>query len=135
MLDEFRRLALFTSGVAELTRNRAEQLVREMVKSGEVRRDQASSLVKNAMEFSRENRKELGALIRSEIRNQVAALGLATARDVQRLERRVARLENRSQGPSTQASRTKKTTAKKTTSKKSTRKRTTGARMSPPPSS
>ena len=29
MLDEVRRLALFTSGIAELTRNRAEKIVKD----------------------------------------------------------------------------------------------------------
>jgi polyhydroxyalkanoate synthesis regulator phasin len=118
VIDEFKRLALFTSGVAELTRNRAEQVVRDMVKSGEVRREQASSLVKTALDFSRANRKEFIDAIRDEIKNQLARAGFATKRDFERLERRVARLETRS----------KKTTGKsaarsprKTTKKPTTR--------------
>ena len=114
MLDEFRRLALFTSGVAELTRHRAEQLVRDMVRSGEVRRDQASSLVKTVLEVGRQNRAELGDLIRSEIRNQVSNLGLVGRRDLERLERRIACLEERSK-PAT--SRSKKTPARKKTAR------------------
>ena len=120
MLDEFRRLALFTSGVAELTRHRAEQIVRDMVKSGEVRRDQAGSLVKTVMDLGRINRSEFIEMMRGEIRNQIAALGVATNRDVEHLERRVSRLEDRartsSPGPS------KKTTIRKKSSSKSTRK-------------
>lgn len=124
MLDEFRRLALFTSGVAELTRHRAEQIVRDMVKSGEVRRDQAGSLVKTVMDLGRINRSEFIEMMRGEIRNQIAALGVATNRDVERLERRVSRLEDRaraSSGPS------KKTTVRKKSSSKSTRKSTSAA--------
>ena len=122
MLDEFRRLALFTSGVAELTRHRAEQLVRDMVKSGDVRRDQASSLVKTVLEVGKTNRSELGAMIRSEIRNQVASLGLATQRDVDRLERRVGRLEDRAK-----AERAKKKTTGQSSKKTTAKKKTTGA--------
>lgn len=124
MLDEFRRLALFTSGVAELTRHRAEQIVRDMVKSGEVRRDQAGSLVKTVMDLGRINRSEFIEMMRGEIRNQIAALGVATNRDVERLERRVSRLEDRARaasGPS------EKTTARKKTSSKTTRKSTPAA--------
>ena len=122
MFEEFRRLALFTSGVAELTRHRAEQLVRDMVKSGDVRRDQASSLVKTVLDLGKQNRHELGEMIRSEIRNQVASLGLATQRDVDRLERRVTRLEERSK-----AERAKKKTSAQSSKKTTVRKKTTGA--------
>ena len=130
MLDEFRRLALFTSGVAELTRHRAEQLVKDMVQSGEVRRDQASGLVKMVLELGKQNRQELGQLIRSEIRNQISAVGVVTERDFERLERRVARVEDRqkaaaSGGSSPKTSRPKKRTSAKTSKKSTVRKKST----------
>lgn len=112
MLDELRRVALFTSGVAELTRHRAEQIVKGWVREGEVRRENASSMVKNLMDVSRNSRKELLAFVRSEIRAQLEAVGVATKRDLERLDRRVTRLEK---GPKTTTARTsrKKTTAKR----------------------
>ena len=117
MLDEVRRLALFGSGVAELTRHQAEQIVKDLVKAGDVRRQQASTAARDLYDRSRENRKALTGIIRSEIQNQVQNLGLASKRDVERLERRVARLE----------SERKKTTAKKSTAKKTTAKKTTSS--------
>ena len=120
MLDELRRIALFSSGVAELTRHRAEQLVRDLVREGEVRRDQASMAVRELMEGSRQGRQELLRFIRAEIQNQVTALGVVTRRDLERLERRIARLE-------TQA---KSTGAKKTTRKTSSTRRKTSASRS-----
>jgi polyhydroxyalkanoate synthesis regulator phasin len=107
MFDELRRIALFTSGVAELSRNRAEEIVKGLVRSGELRREQTASWVKNLVEVSRANREELVSFVGAEIRDQVANLGLATKRDVERLERRVARLESQ-----------RKATGKKKTSKK-----------------
>ena len=115
MLDEVRRLALFGSGVAELTRNQAEQIIKDLVQAGDVRRQQASSAAKDLYERSRENRKQLTSIIRSEIQNQVQNLGLASKRDLDRLERRINRLE----------AERKKTTSKKSTAKKSTAKKTT----------
>jgi polyhydroxyalkanoate synthesis regulator phasin len=123
VLEEFRRLALFTSGVAELTRHRAEQLVREMVGSGEVRRDQASSLVKQVVDFSKQNRRELIEFVRSEIRNQLSALGVPSKRDLQRIERRVERLEVSARKQSARRPSAKKTPAKKTTPKSAQRRR------------
>jgi polyhydroxyalkanoate synthesis regulator phasin len=113
--DEIRRIALFGSGVAELTRHRAEQMVKDFVKQGEIRRDQASGAVKELMDRNRQNRQELLGVVRAEIRKQVEGLGLATKRDVERLERRVARLEARGTGE--KSSRPAKKTTKKTTKK------------------
>jgi polyhydroxyalkanoate synthesis regulator phasin len=121
MLDEVRRLALFGSGVAELTRHQAEQIVKDLVKAGDVRRQQASSAARDLYDRSRENRKAMTGIIRSEIQNQVQNLGLASKRDLERLERRIARLESDRKKTTTKKSTAKKTTAKKTSSSGSSR--------------
>ncbi|MDQ3772534.1 MAG: hypothetical protein M3343_10670 [Actinomycetota bacterium] len=121
MRDEIRRIALITSGVVELTRNRAEAIVRDLIKTGELPGSQAGGTVRDLMERSRQNRDEILNLVRSEIRGQVEAIGLASRRDLERLERRIARLEGRSSAPTTARKSPKKTTAK--SSKKSTAKK------------
>lgn len=131
MIDEIRRMALFTSGVVELTRNRAETIVRDLIKSGDLPGSQAGQAVRDLMERSRQNRTEILNLVRSEIRSQVEGVGLASKRDVERLERRIARLESHAPPGATTAGRAKKTakkTAKKRTGKtaKKTSKKTTG---------
>src|SRR3990170_758396 len=125
MRDEIRRVALITSGVVELTRNRAEAIVRDLIKSGDLSGGQATQAVKDLMERSKQNRDEILNLIRSEIRNQTESLGLASRRDVERLERRVARLEDRPTAPTT-AQKTHKKSHKKTNKKtnKKTHKKT-----------
>ena len=122
MLDELRRVALFTSGVAELTRHQAERIVKDFVKTGDVRRKQASSAVKELMETSKVARTELSRLIRSEIQNQIEGLGLATKRDLERIDRRVGRLETERKKPTTTKAAPRKSAAKKTAAKKSTAK-------------
>lgn len=135
MLEEMRRLALFTSGVAELTRHRAEQIVKTMMSDSSGAG--ASAMVRQLVETSRHNRQEFLRLIGAEIRDQVESLGLATARDLERLERRVERLEERvrsggaagAKRPSAKKTggRAKKTTSsKKTNAKKTVSKKTTG---------
>jgi polyhydroxyalkanoate synthesis regulator phasin len=113
-------MALITSGMVELTRNRAEAIVRELIKSGELPGGQATQAVKDLMERSRQNRNEILNLVRTEMRNQIEAIGLASKRDIERLERRVARIEDRPTAPTT-AKRTSKKTKKKS-SKKTTKK-------------
>jgi polyhydroxyalkanoate synthesis regulator phasin len=94
MLDELRRVALFGSGVAELTRNRAEQLVKDLTGGGLGAAD-ARGVVKDLIDRSRDNRKEIVSLVRGEIENQISHLGLASRRDIEKLEKRVERLEER----------------------------------------
>lgn len=94
-------MALFGSGVAELTRHRAEQLARDLV------------------ERSKQNRDEVLKLVRGEIQNQIQSLGVATKRDLERLERRVTRLEGQLKDLNQKKSTTKKTTAKKPAAKTS----------------
>lgn len=90
--EELRRVAVFTSGLAEMTRNRAEDLVRDWVRS-DLRREQAQAMARDLLEWSNQNRKELTALVRGEIQSQLTNLGVVTRRDFDRLERRVASLE------------------------------------------
>ncbi|MDQ3646682.1 MAG: hypothetical protein M3345_07075 [Actinomycetota bacterium] len=144
MRDELRRVALFGSGVAELTRHRAEQIVKDLVKGGEVRRDQTGSVVRDLLERNRQNRTELMRFLRSEVRNQVESLGVASKRDFERLERRIARLEDRqgerslaragggstSTASPTTATRKKTTATRKKTSAKKTSAKSTGAKKS-----
>ena len=123
MLEELRRVAVVTSGVAELTRNRAEQVVRDLVKAGDVRKDQTSTVVKELLRRSAENRKELTNFVRSEIKHQIEGLGLASKRDVERLERRLARLESGGKKSTAKKTAGKKTSGKKSATKKSAAKK------------
>lgn len=125
MRDEIRRMALITSGVVELTRNRAEAIVRDLIKSGELPGGQATQVVKDLMERSKQNRKEILSLVRTEIRNQIEAIGLASKRDIERLERRVARLEDRPTAPTTVKKTHKKTKKTHKKTNKKTAKKTT----------
>jgi polyhydroxyalkanoate synthesis regulator phasin len=119
--DDLRRVVVFTSGIAEMTLNRAEELVKSW--ATDARRDQAQAMARELLEWSRHNRKELTALVRSEIQSQLAGVGVATRRDVDRLERRVERLEEAVRA-------TAAASAAKTARRKSTagRKKTTARR-------
>ena len=120
MRDEIRRVVLITTGVVELTRNRAEAIVRDLIKSGELSGGQATQTVKDLMERSKQNRTEILNLVSSEMRNQVQAIGLASKRDIERLERRIARLEDGPTAPTTVMKSHKKSPKK--THKKSSKK-------------
>jgi hypothetical protein len=85
-------------------------------------------MVRELMEWSRQNRKELARIVRAEIETQIASLGVARSSDLERLEQRLDKLESqRVREPRTSTTGARKST-RTTGARKSTR--TTGARKS-----
>jgi polyhydroxyalkanoate synthesis regulator phasin len=82
----FKRYLEIGASVLGMSRERAESIVRDLVASGEVAKGQASKVADWLVERGRSGTEELAELVRREIRQQVAALGLATKDDVARLE-------------------------------------------------
>jgi polyhydroxyalkanoate synthesis regulator phasin len=121
-----------------LTQARAEALVKDLVKAGEVQADQAREAVADLLERSRKNSEKLLEAVRTEVRSQVTSLGLVSQADLDKLEARIAGLFGAATKPVRQAtsatasaakkSPTKKAAAKKTTAKKATAKKTTAKR-------
>ncbi|MGH9192430.1 MAG: phasin family protein [Acidimicrobiales bacterium] len=73
-----------------MTQARAEELIRDLVRAGEVQAEQAQSVIDELVDRSRRNSERLIDAVRTEIRQQMASLGLATKGDVERLERHIA---------------------------------------------
>ncbi|MGQ0433098.1 MAG: phasin family protein [Microthrixaceae bacterium] len=90
----------------QLTQARAEALVRDLVKRGEVQADQARDAVSELVARSRRNSEKLLETIRKEVRAQVTERGLASKADLDKLEARIAKLFG------TAATATKKAAAK-----------------------
>ena len=76
---------------SEMTRDRAEKIVKELVEAGEVRRQQATGLVNDLVDRSRANAEALVETVRSEVQSQLAALEVVTKDAVDRLNGTPAR--------------------------------------------
>src|SRR5690349_5869158 len=110
-----------------LTQARAEELVKDLVRIGEVQADQARDAVNDLLERSRKNSEKLIDTVRTEVRQQITSLGIATQADLDRIEQRIASVLG-TVAPSAGSARktaAKASTAKKTTAKKATAKKTT----------
>jgi polyhydroxyalkanoate synthesis regulator phasin len=97
-----------------MTQARAEAIVKDLVRNGEVQADQARDVAAELLERSRRNTDKLLETIRKEIRDQVSNLGLATRAEIARLERKIAGATG---GTAKKAS-AKKASAKKASAKK-----------------
>lgn len=82
-----------------LTQARAEALVKDLVKAGEVQADQARDAVTDLLERSRKNTEKLVETVRHEVRAQITGLGLASQDDLDRLEARVVGLFDSATAP------------------------------------
>ena len=107
----------------QLTRQRAEDVVRELVRAGEVQAEQAQQAVEELMERNRRNTERLVETVRREMRNQVGNLGLATKDDVARIQRRIDTLEGRSARPPAVKAAPKKAASTKAAGKKAAGKK------------
>jgi polyhydroxyalkanoate synthesis regulator phasin len=108
---------------SEMTRKRAEEFVRDLVKAGEVQQERAQKAVDDLVDRSRRNTEELVAFVRQEIQSQVSTLGIATQADIKRLESKINQL---SKAPAKRTA--PRRAAKKSAAKKSAAKKTSGAK-------
>ena len=124
--DLFRRS--LDAGVAftQLTRKRAETIVRDLVKNGEINREQATSALEELLERSRQNSEAIIAIVRKEIDDRIAALNLVTREDLTSLASRLG-LAGRA-APARKSTAKKATTATRTTAKKTAAKKATTAK-------
>src|ERR1700755_2415806 len=98
-----------------MTQSRAEAIVKDLVKAGEVQTEQAQAVVLDIVDRSRKNTEKMLAQVRAEVRDQVKALGLATQADIDRLDRKISALGGRAPVKKVAA---KKVAAKKVAAKK-----------------
>lgn len=106
-----------------LTQAKAEALVRELVKAGEVQTEQAQAAVIDLLERSKKNTEALIEQIRKEISESAESLGLATIADISRLEKLIASIRIPGSAPEAKAPAAKKAPAKKAAAKKAPAKK------------
>ena len=112
------------AGIAftQMTRKKAEELVTELVQSGDLQRGDAKARVDELLERSRQGTEVIMTTVRTEVTRQLGAVGIANLED---LAQQVAALLGRSGSDTAKKTPAKKAPAKKTTAKKTTAKKTT----------
>jgi polyhydroxyalkanoate synthesis regulator phasin len=82
------------AGVAftQLTQSKAEAIVRDLVRAGEVQTGDARQRVVELLDRSRKNTDNLMKLVRDEVNGQVARLGLVPKKDLDAVRRELADL-------------------------------------------
>jgi polyhydroxyalkanoate synthesis regulator phasin len=86
--------------LSQITRARAEELVRELIQAGEVETSRAQDWVEDLVKMSRDRSDALLASVRTEVRAQLDDLGIANMDD---LARRVAEILGRAESAARRA--------------------------------
>jgi polyhydroxyalkanoate synthesis regulator phasin len=94
LADALRRYVDAMVGATEVSRERAEKIIGDLARRGEVRTRDLQKAARELAERSARNQRDLARLIQKEIKRQIEALGLATGDDVGDLRERVESLEN-----------------------------------------
>ena len=74
--DVFKRYLDAGMAFTQLSREKAEEFVKDLVKQGDVRRKEAEELIEALVERSRKNTEDLVTIVRQEIADQLRGLGL-----------------------------------------------------------
>lgn len=73
----------------QMTRDRAEAIVKELVKAGDVQREQAHERVEELVDRGRKSSDALFEMVRKEIAKQLTGMGLVTRADLAEFEARL----------------------------------------------
>jgi polyhydroxyalkanoate synthesis regulator phasin len=124
--DGLRRYVEAATALTQITRSRAEELVRELIKAGELERHRAQDWVETLVKTSRDRSEALVDTVRGEVRQQLKELGFTNVDD---LAKKVADILARSSAAGRSAThrpagKPKKSSPKKTGPKKSSATKT-----------
>ncbi len=113
MRDALKNYLALANGLTEVTRQRAEAAAKALVAQGEAAAEQVSSLAEDLLAASRNNRENVTNLVRAEVEKTLGRVGVVTAEELARLQRRLQTLESTVRGVSATTSAFATTAARK----------------------
>lgn len=90
-----RKAILLGLGAVSLTKEKAEELIQELVQKGEVSQSEARELVTRMMERGKDEEIEIRRMFRTELDRFIAEMNVVSRKDYEDLEARLARLEEK----------------------------------------
>lgn len=95
LVEQLKRWVSTGIGLALLTKEKAEEIVQELIRQGEISRDEGKEILDGLIRRAQAERDELQRRIDAEVRRLLESAGLARQEDVRRLEEELRKLEKR----------------------------------------
>ena len=98
MLELSRKLLLAGIGAAVLTKEKIEGIVRELIKQGEISKEEGIKLVKEVLQKGEEMQKTLETKIEVGINKAMERLNIPTRKEIQELREKLEKLIKKVEG-------------------------------------
>jgi len=95
MQEFIRKMMMFGVGLAAMTREKTEELVKELVKKGEMSEKEGKQLVNDLMEKSKKMTRDLETKTEEMVTATLKRLNIPTHKELDELRERVEKLEKR----------------------------------------
>ena len=89
MVGILKKLCLAGLGALSITRERAEEIVDELVKKGEVAAEEKKSLVESLLKVAEEKKAETREFIKKEVRKALETLDVPTRQEIDDLKKQL----------------------------------------------
>jgi len=93
MSELFRKMGLFGIGVISLTQEKLEEFTQDMIKKGEMSREEGKKFVREVLSEKEKQIHELENKINEKVRETINKSGVVTKKDIETLERKIEELE------------------------------------------
>lgn len=93
MSEMFRKMGLFGIGVISLTQEKAEEFTQEMIKKGEMNREEGKKFVRDVLSEKDRQVKDIENKINQKVRESLERSGVAMKSDLEVLEKKIENLE------------------------------------------
>ncbi|TAN39321.1 MAG: hypothetical protein EPN24_05425 [Candidatus Methanoperedens sp.] len=93
MSEMIRKMGLFSVGVISLTQEKAEEFTQEMIKKGEMSREEGKKFVREVLSEKEKQVKDLEDKINDKVENVMKKSGVVMKSDISALEKKIEELE------------------------------------------
>ncbi len=91
----FKKLILAGIGALDLTREKAEEVLEELAKKGEIAYEEKGSLLEEAIKKGKKREKEIEERIEKVIKEVISRTRIATVNDIKTLEEKIEKLQRK----------------------------------------
>jgi polyhydroxyalkanoate synthesis regulator phasin len=89
MSDIIKKVFLAGLGAATLTREKAEDIIEELVKKGELSREEKPGVLNDLLKATEKHKDEMQNFVKEEVQKALKTLNIVTKEDIDSLEKRL----------------------------------------------
>ena len=93
--DILRKMGLFGIGVISLTKEKVEELSRELIQKGDLTQEEGKKFVHDVLSEKEKQVKDIEKQVNTKVQEFINKSGIVTKKDTQALEKRIEELEKK----------------------------------------